>query len=181
MNPSSLFLLLILMLFAINCTSISSANEETSQMSNQGILQDTTVMIQKDELQYGTISQDDRDSCYVKRIVSDVCLERKVPLSIWPVIEEIMSNYSVGGLDGTSPKEHFCSINEFKFEPGVLFESGARVEIIGASENDCQRVVLMKPGSAPVKLPTSLIQIRVLDGKNKGLEGWTWTGVVVRD
>ena len=114
-----LFVSLIVMLFAINCTS--STNEETAQISNQGILQDTTVMIQKDELQYGTIPQDDRDSCYVKRIVSDACIERKVPLSIWPSMEEIMSNYSVGGLDGTSPKEHFCSINEFKFEPGVPF------------------------------------------------------------
>ena len=62
-----------------------------------------------------------------------------------------------------------------------LFESGARVEIIGASENDCQRVVLMKPGSTPLKLPTSLIKIRVLDGKDKDLEGWTWTGAVKRD
>lgn len=174
-----LFVSLIVMLFAINCAS--SIDEETAQISNQGILQDTTVMIQKDELQYGTIPQDDRDSCYVKRIVSDACIERKVPLSIWSSMEEIMSNYSVGGLDGTSPKEHFCSINEFKFEPGVPFESGARVEIIGASENDCQRVVLMKPGSTPLKLPTSLIKIRVLDGKDKDLEGWTWTGAVKRD
>ena len=45
-----LFVSLIVMLFAINCTS--STNEETAQISNQGILQDTTVMIQKDELQY---------------------------------------------------------------------------------------------------------------------------------
>jgi len=87
----------------------------------------------------------------------------------------------VGGLDGTSPKEHFCSINEFKFEPGAPFESGVRVEIIDASENDCQRVVLMKSGSASVKLPTSLIKVRVLDGKDKGLEGWTWTDAVKRD
>ena len=71
-----LFVSLIVMLFAINCTS--STNEETAQISNQGILQDTTVMIQKDELQYGTIPQDDRDSCYVKRIVSDACIERKI-------------------------------------------------------------------------------------------------------
>ena len=52
---------LLVMLFAIGCTSTSLANEEASQVSNQGILQDTTVMIQKDELQYGTIPQDDRD------------------------------------------------------------------------------------------------------------------------
>ena len=175
-----LFLLLFVMLFAINCDS--STDDEISQVSVNGVLQDTTIMIFTYDTASKSSSQSDRDECYVKRIVSPpACIERKVPLSIWPVIEEIMSNYSVGGLDGTSPKEHFCSINEFKFEPGVPFESGARVEIIGASENDCQRVVLMKPGSAPVKLPTSLIQIRVLDGKDKGLEGWTWTGAVVRD
>ena len=163
-------------LFIIACSSSESTNQ-----SIKGVLQDTTVMIQKDELQYGSIPQDARDSCYVKRITSDVCLERNVPLSIWPVIEEILSNYSVGGLDGTSPKEHFCAINEFKFDPGITFESGATVEIIGTSENDCQRVVLMKPGSAPLKLPTSLVKIRVLDGKDKGLEGWTWTGAVKRE
>ena len=80
-----------------------------------------------------------------------------------------------------SAKEHFCSINEFKFEPGVPFESGAKVDIIGTSENDCQRVILMRPGSAPLRLPTALIKVKVLDGKDKGLEGWTWTEAVRRD
>ena len=61
------------------------------------------------------------------------------------------------------------------------FEVGAKVEVIGVSENDCQRVLLMRPGSPPSKLPTSLIKIKVLDGKDKGLEGWTWTGAVARD
>ena len=168
----------IVMLFAINCTS--SANEETSQASLRGVLQNTTILIQTEEMYYGAISPGARDECYVKRILSSVCIERKVPLNIWSVMEEIMSSYARGSL-GSSAKEHFCSINEFKFEPGVPFEAGAKVEIITASENDCQRVLLMRPGSALLKLPTSLIKIKVLDGRDKGLEGWTWIGAVARD
>lgn len=84
-------------------------------------------------------------------------------------MEEIRSSYS----SDDASKEHFCSINEFKIELGVPFEIGAKVEIISAASNDCQRNIIMRPGSPPLKLPTSLIKIRVLDGKNKGLEGWT--------
>ena len=168
------------MLFTINCTSISSANDEISEVSLRGVLQDTTILIQTEEMYYGAISPEARNECYVKRILSGVCIERKVPLNIWPVMEEILSSYARGSL-GASAKEHFCSINEFKFEPGVPFEAGSKVEIITASENDCQRVVLMRPGNPPLKLPTSLIKIKVLDGKDKGLEGWTWTGAVSRE
>ena len=180
MRIKFLFLVLIVMLFTINCTSTSLANEETSQSSLRGVLQNTVILIQTEEMYFGAISPQARNECYVKKILSSLCIQRKVPLSIWPVMEEILSSYARGGL-GASPKEHFCSINEFKFEPGVPFEVGAKVEIIAASENDCQRVVLMRPGSPPLKLPTSIIKIRVLDGKDKGLEGWTWTGAVSRD
>jgi len=72
-------------------------------------------------------------------------------------------------------------INENKQESGVPFEAGAKVEIIATAPNDCQRVLLMRPGTPPLKLPTSLIKIKVLDGKDKGLEGWTWYGAVRKE
>ena len=177
MNLKTFSLLsLIIMLFVINCSS-SSSDEEIKQSQAagmQGVLQSTTVLILSRES--SVPSQAEMDDCYVKKILSTACRKKKVPLSIWTVMEEIMSNYS-----DNFGKEPFCSLNEFKFEPGVPFEVGAKVEVIGAAENDCQRVVLMRPGSPPSKLPTSLIKIKVLDGKDKGLEGWTWTGAVARD
>ena len=39
----------------------------------------------------------------------------------------------------------------------------------------------MRPGIPILKLPTFLVKVKVLDGKDKGLEGWTWTGAVKRD
>ena len=164
------------MLFAISC--ISSLYEKTSQASVHGVLQNTTVMIFTHDTASKSSSQSDRDDCYVKRIVSPgACLERKVPLSIWTTMEEIMSNYtSFGG-----GKEPFCLINENKQEPGVSFEVGAKVEITAMAPNDCQRVMLMRLGNPPMKLPTALVKVVVLDGKNKGLEGWTWTGAVKRE
>ena len=41
--------------------------------------------------------------------------------------------------------------------------------------------MLIRSGNPILKLPTFLIKVRVLDGKNKGLEGWTWDGAVARD
>ena len=55
----------IVMLFAINCTS--SANEETSQASLRGVLQNTTILIQTEEMYYGAISPQARNECYVKK------------------------------------------------------------------------------------------------------------------
>ena len=163
------------MLFSINCTS--SADEEISKALVQGVLQDSTVLIYTYDAASTSSSQSERDDCYVKKILSTACIERKVPLSIWPVMEEIMSNYtSFGG-----GKEPFCSLNEHTQEPGIPFEIGAKVEIIAAPPNDCQRVILMRPGNPPLKLPTALIKVKVLDGKDKGLEGWTWTEAVRRD
>ena len=171
-----LFLLLFVMLFAINCDS--STDDEISQVSVNGVLQDTTIMIFTYDTASKSSSQSDRDECYVKRIVSPpACIERKVPLSIWPVMEQIMSNYtSFGG-----GKEPFCLINENKQEPGVPFEVGAKVEITATAPNDCQRVLLMRPGMPPLKLPTSLIKIKVLDGKDKDFEGWTWAGAIRKE
>ena len=164
------------MLFVINCNS--STDDEISQASVKGVLQNTTIMIFTYDTASKSSSQSDRDECYVKRIISPpACLERKVPLTIWPVMEQIMSNYtSFGG-----GKEPFCLINENKQESGVPFEAGAKVEIIATAPNDCQRVLLMRPGTPPLKLPTSLIKIKVLDGKDKGLEGWTWYGAVRKE
>ena len=41
--------------------------------------------------------------------------------------------------------------------------------------------MLLRPGTALLKLPTAIVKVRVLDGKDKGLEGWTWAGAVKRD
>ena len=178
MDPVKIFLIssLFVVLFSINCDS--STEDEIFETSVNGVLQNTTIMIFTYDTASKSSSQSDRDECYVKRIVSPpACLERKVPLSIWTEMEQIMSNYtSFGG-----GKEPFCFINENKQEPGVPFEAGAKVEITSTAPNDCQRVLLMRPGTPPLKLPTSLIKVKVLDGKDKGLEGWTWTGAVVRD
>ena len=165
------------MLFAINCTSTSSSNEETSQVALQGTLQSTVVLILTYEL-HTPASQAERDDCYLKKILNSTCIEKKIPLSIWPVMEEIMSNYTSAYGAG---KEPFCSLNEHTQEPGIPFEIGAKVEIIAAPPNNCQRVILMRPGNPPLKLPTALIKVKVLDGKDKGLEGWTWTEAVRRD
>ena len=119
------------MLFAINCTSTSSANEEISQVALHGTLQSVVVLILTYEL-HTPASQAERDDCYRKKILNSTCIEKKVPLSIWPEMEETLSNYSNGG-----GKEQFCSLNEFKFEPGVPFEIGAKVEIIALASNDC--------------------------------------------
>ena len=91
-------------------------------------------------------------------------------------MEETLSNYS-----RSAGKIQFCSLNEFKLEPGIPFEIGAKVEIIAAPSNDCQKTMLLRPGTALLKLPTAIVKVRVLDGKDKGLEGWTWTGAVKRD
>ena len=55
------------------------------------------------------------DDCFIRRILTIKCIERKVPLNIWPEMEETLTNYSNGG-----GKEQFCSLNGFKHEPGVL-------------------------------------------------------------
>ena len=68
---------LIVMLFAINCTSTSLANEETSQSSLRGVLQNTVILIQTDEMYYGDISQEARDDCYVKKILSSLFIQRE--------------------------------------------------------------------------------------------------------
>ena len=168
---------LIAMLFVINCTSTSSANEETSEVGMKGTLQSTVVLVLTSET-HTPSDQTEKDDCYVKKILNVTCIERKVPISIWPVMEEIRSNYTSAW--GAS-KENFCSLNEHTQEPGIPFEIGAKVEIIAIAPNDCQRVILMRPGNPPLKLPTSVIKVKVLDGKDKGLEGWTWNGAVKRD
>ena len=168
---------LIVMLFSISCSSSENAETSQEQESLSGVLQSTTILIQTDETYSSSyISKQDSDDCYIRRILSSKCIERKVPLSIWPVMEETLSNYSRSG-----GKEQFCKLNEFNEEPGVPFEIGAKVEIIALSSNDCRRTMLMRPGNPILKLPTFLVKVRVLDGKNKGLEGWTWDGAVARD
>ena len=167
------FFLSFLMLFAINCTS--STDDEISQAPVKGILQDMVVLILLDEISE-TVTQSLKDDCYVRKNISNRCIERKVPLSIWPEMEETLSNYS-----RSAGKVQFCSLNEFKLEPGIPFEIGAKVEIIAAPSNDCQKTMLLRPGTALLKLPTAIVKVRVLDGKDKGLEGWTWAGAVKRD
>ena len=160
------------------------SNNGSSPISMQGILQDMVVLILLDEISE-TVNQSQKDDCYVKKNLSNRCIERKVPLSIWTEMEETLQTYTRDALkqfvDKYSGKEAFCLINEHKQEAGTPFEIGAKVEIIALASNDCQRVMLMRPGSPIMKFPTSLVKIRVLDGKDKGLEGWTWTGAVKQD
>ena len=175
MKVKLLFTFCFLMLFSISCSS--SENEDTSQDLARGVLQSTTVLIQTSEtFSLDHVSVSDLEDCFIRRILSSKCIEKKVPLNIWPEMEETLTNYSNGG-----GKEQFCSLNGFKHEPGVPFEIGAKVEIIALSSNDCQRTMLMRPGSPILKLPTFLVKVRVLDGKNKGLEGWTWAGAVKKE
>ena len=177
MRINFLILLLVTVLISISCSSSENAETAQDQESLSGVLQSTTVLIQTDEtFSSSYISKQDMDDCFIRRILSIKCIERKVPLNIWPEMEETLTNYSNGG-----GKEQFCTLNGFKHEPGVPFEIGAKVEIISAAPNDCQRTMLMRPGSPILKLPTFLVKVRVLDGKNKGLEGWTWDGAVARD
>ena len=172
-----LIISLVVMLFVINCTSSSSGDDEISEIGMQGTLQSTVVLILTQET-HTPASQAERDDCYVKKILNSTCIEKKVPLNIWFAMEEIMSNYTSARGPG---KEPFCSLNEHTQEPGIPFEIGAKVEIVAAPPNDCQRVILMRPGNPPLKLPTALIKVKVLDGKDKGLEGWTWTEAVRRN
>ena len=178
----SLLFLFFLMLFAINCTS--STDHEISQASVKGVLQDMVVLILLDEI-HESVNQNQKDDCYVRKNLSNRCIERKVPLSIWTEMEETLQTYTRDALkqfvDKYSGKEAFCLINEHKQEAGVPFEIGAKVEIIAAAPNGCQKTMLLRPGSPLLKLPTSIVKVRVLDGKDKGLEGWTWTGAVKRD
>ena len=176
-----LFVSLTVMLFAINCTS--STDHEISQASVKGVLQDMVVLILLDEISE-IVNQSQKDDCYVRKNLSNRCIERKVPLSIWTEMEETLQTYTridQKFVDKYSGKAAFCLINEHKQEAGIPFEIGAKVEIIALASNDCQRVMLMRPGSPAMKFPTSLVKIRVLDGKDKGLEGWTWTGSVKKE
>ena len=177
----SLLFLFFLMLFAINCTS--STDDEIYKASVKGVLQDMVVLILLDEISE-TVNQSQKDDCYVRKNLSNRCIERKVPLSIWTEMEETLQTYTridQKFVDKYSGKDAFCLINEHKQEAGIPFEIGAKVEIIALASNDCQRVMLMRPGSPIMKFPTSLVKIRVLDGKDKGLEGWTWAGAVKQD
>ena len=170
-------LFFLLMLFSISCSSSENAETAQEQESLSGVLQSTTVLIQTDEtFSSSYVSKQDMDDCFIRRILTSKCIERKVPLSIWPEMEETLSNYS-----RSAGKVQFCSLNEFKLEPGIPFEIGAKVEIIAAPSNDCQKTMLLRPGTALLKLPTAIVKVRVLDGKDKGLEGWTWAGAVKRD
>jgi len=170
------------MLFAINCTFAES--EEPPQVSLQGVLQNTVVLILIDEI-HENVNQNQKDDCYLRKNLSNRCIERKVPLTIWSEMEETLANYTSFLLrevvDKHSGKEAFCLINEHKQGPGVHFEVGSKVEIISLAQNNCQRVMLMRPGQPAMKFPTALVKVKVLDGKDKGLEGWTWTGAVRRD
>ena len=177
MKVKLLFTFFFLMLFSISCSSSENAETAQEQESLSGVLQSTTVLIQTSEtFSLDHVNVSDLEDCFIRRILSSKCIEKKVPLNIWPEMEETLTNYSNGG-----GKEQFCSLNGFKHEPGIPFEIGAKVEIIAAPSNDCQRTMLMRPGNPILKLPTFLVKVRVLDGKNKGLEGWTWDGAVARD
>ena len=164
--------MLFAVLFVIGCSSTSDSSDDGSSGSSSGnktgVLQDTTVTVNLAEL-YSKVSEAELKEC-------NQCVERKVPSHIWAVMEETSQNYTQ-----YAGKEAFCLVNDHKNPPGEPFEVGAKVEIIGFAGNDCKYSMLMRPGSAPLKLPTSFIQIRVTSGEQKGKEGWTWTGAVKRD
>lgn len=164
--------MLFAVLFVIGCSSTSDSSDDGSSGSSSGnktgVLQDTTVTVNLAEL-YSKVSEAELKEC-------NQCVERKVPSHIWSVMEETRQNYTQ-----YAGKEAFCLVNDHKNPPGEPFEVGAKVEIIGFAGNDCKYSMLMRPGSAPLKLPTSFIQIRVTSGEQKGKEGWTWTGAVKRD
>ena len=70
---------------------------------------------------------------------------------------------------------------EHKNGAGVPFEIGTKIEVIGAPTNDCQHTMIMRPGMPLSKLPTALVKVKVLEGPNKGLEGWTWSSAIAVD
>ena len=157
-------------LFLVGCSSTSDSDDTSGGSSGlgTGVLQSTTVTVNIAAL-YSKVSEEELKACVG-------CVERKVPLNLWAVIQETNQNYTQ-----YSGKEPFCLINDHVNPPGEEFEIGAKVEIIGFATNDCKYSMLMRPGSAPLKLPTALVQVRVTSGSQKGKEGWTWNGAVKRD
>jgi len=105
------------------------------------------------------------------------CVRKKVPHSIWDTITESIRAYN----PESQRKEPFCEINEHKNGSGVPFEIGTKIEVIGAPTNDCQHTMIMRPGMPLSKLPTALVKVKVLEGPNKGLEGWTWSSAIAVD
>jgi len=176
----TLLLLMILtsLIFSACSTSDTKSSNDSSTSSNKtGTLKEPKIYINKLLLGDGNAEGAPSEAQSKCDDTVSHCVRKKVPLSIWKIIEETSRIYN----PEARRKEAFCEVNEHKNGPGVTFEIGSRVEIIGSATNDCQYTMTMRPGSAISKLPTSLIKIKVLDGKNKGLEGWTWTNAVAID
>ena len=172
-----LTILTTLVFSACGTSDSESTTESSASAGKTGTLQEPKVYINKllvgDGNALGGASEKER-------ICNDTvthCVRKKVPHSIWEIMTETIRAYN----PESQRKEPFCEINEHKNGPGVPFEIGTRVEIIGSPTNDCQHTMIMRPGNPLSKLPTALVKIKILDGKNKGLEGWTWSSAIAVD
>ena len=69
MKVKLLVLFFLLMLFSISCSSSGTAETTQEQASLSGVLQSTKVLIQTDETYFSSVSRQELDDCFVRRIL----------------------------------------------------------------------------------------------------------------
>ena len=179
-----LFTILTSLIFSACSTSDTESTSDSSSNSGEGELSGKTGTLQEPKVYINKLLVGDGNSlggASEKQSKCDDtvthCVRKKVPHSIWDTITESIRAYN----PESQRKEPFCEINEHKNGAGVPFEIGTKIEVIGAPTNDCQHTMIMRPGMPLSKLPTALVKVKVLDGPNKGLEGWTWSSAIAVD
>ncbi len=172
--------ILTTLIFAACSTSDSSGSASSSGTSIQGktgTFQEPKIYINKLITGDGNAAGSASEAQSKCDDTVSHCIRKKVPHSIWTTMTESVRAYNTE----SQRKEPFCEINEHKEGPGTPVEIGTKVEIIGGPTNDCKHTMLMRPGSPLSKLPAALVKIKILEGENKGLEGWTWSNAIAVD